>query len=139
MAVNAALDSSELVSQLRSRHALSQRTSNPVPVFTHGNVNESTATLPNGPSGIPRPGVGSSRPVSADDKSLAHKKNYKNYGLDLSKGRVADMIKLGVVEPGMSKVKQLKSAVEACVAIMRIDTLIKLDPAPPSGDDGHGH
>jgi T-complex protein 1 subunit alpha len=45
------------------------------------------------------------------------------------------------LEPSMSKVKQLKSAVEACVAIMRIDTMIKLDPEERGGgdDDGHGH
>lgn len=50
-------------------------------------------------------------------------------------------MKAGVLEPSMSKVKQLKSAVEACVAIMRIDTLIKLDPEGQGegGDDGHGH
>lgn len=50
-------------------------------------------------------------------------------------------MKAGVLEPSMSKVKQLKSAVEACVAIMRIDTLIKLDPEQrgEGGDDGHGH
>jgi T-complex protein 1 subunit alpha len=39
----------------------------------------------------------------------------------------------------MSKVKQLKSAVEACISIMRIDTLIKLDPEQRAEDDGHGH
>ena len=50
-----------------------------------------------------------------------------------------DCVKAGVLEPSMSKVKQLKSAVEACVAIMRIDTLIKLDPEEQGGDDGHGH
>ena len=52
-----------------------------------------------------------------------------------------DSVKAGVLEPSMSKVKQLKSAVEACVAIMRIDTLIKLDPEQKGeqGDDGHGH
>lgn len=68
------------------------------------------------------------------------KKTYKNYGLDLTKGKVVDQIKAGVLEPSMSKVKQLKSAVEACIAIMRIDTLIKLDPEQRGGeDDGHGH
>jgi len=66
------------------------------------------------------------------------KKNYKNYGLDLTRGKVVDQIKAGVLEPSMSKVKQLKSAVEACIAVMRIDTLIKLDPEQ-RGDDGHGH
>ena len=51
---------------------------------------------------------------------------------------MVDQIKAGVLEPSMSKVKQLKSAVEACIAVMRIDTLIKLDPEQ-RGDDGHGH
>ena len=50
-----------------------------------------------------------------------------------------DQIKGGVLEPSMSKVRQLKSAVEACIAVMRIDTLIKLDPEQRGGDDGHGH
>ena len=104
---NAALDSSEMVAQLRSRHALSQR------------AQDGDATV--------------------SEKDVAKKKNYKNYGLDLSKGRVVDSIKAGVLEPSISKVRQLKSAVEACVAIMRIDTLIKLDPEQRGEDDGHGH
>ena len=75
----------------------------------------------------------------ADAKSIAKAKGYRNYGLDLTKGRVHDSLKAGVLEPSMGKVKQLKSAVEACVAIMRIDTMIKLDPEQQGGDDGHGH
>lgn len=106
MAVNAAKDSSELVAQLRSRHALSQR-------IQEGDAHD-------------------------DEKTIARKKNYKNYGLDLSKGKVVDEIKAGVLEPSMSKVKQLKSAVEACISIMRIDTIIKLDPER-RGEDEHGH
>ncbi|KAJ5328790.1 Chaperone tailless complex polypeptide 1 [Penicillium brevicompactum] len=106
LAVNAAKDSSELVAQLRVRHALSQRVQD-------GDANE-------------------------EEKAIAKKKTYRNYGLDLSKGRVHDTLKAGVLEPSMSKVKQLKSAVEACIAIMRIDTIIKLDPEQPA-DDGHGH
>jgi T-complex protein 1 subunit alpha len=86
LAINAAKDSSELVAQLRSRHALSQRTQD-------GDAKE-------------------------DEKTIAKKKNYKNYGLDLMKGKVVDEIKAGVLEPSMSKVKQLKSAVEACISIM---------------------
>jgi T-complex protein 1 subunit alpha len=39
----------------------------------------------------------------------------------------------------MSKVKQLKSAVEACIAIMRIDTMIKLDPERRADDDERDH
>ncbi|KAK4640786.1 chaperonin-containing T-complex alpha subunit Cct1 [Podospora bellae-mahoneyi] len=109
LAVNAAKDASELVAQLRSRHALSQR-------IQDGEANE-------------------------DEKSVARKKAYKNYGLDLMKGKVVDSIKNGVMEPSMSKIRQLKSAVEACISIMRIDTLIKLDPEAPADDghDGHDH
>ena len=70
---------------------------------------------------------------------MAKKKMYGNYGLDLQKGRVGDAVKAGVLEPSMSKIKQLKSAVEACISIMRIDTMIKLDPEKREGDDGHGH
>ncbi|KAJ5194973.1 T-complex protein 1 subunit alpha [Penicillium cinerascens] len=106
LAVNAAKDSSELVAQLRVRHALSQRVQD-------GDANE-------------------------EEKAIAKKKTYRNYGLDLMKGRVHDTLKAGVLEPSMSKIKQLKSAVEACIAIMRIDTIIKLDPEQQA-DDGHGH
>jgi T-complex protein 1 subunit alpha len=107
---NAAFDSSELVAQLRSRHALSQRSQG-------------------------------GEKLSSSEKDVAKKKDYRNYGLDLVRGKVVDSVKAGVLEPSMSKVRQLKSAVEACVAIMRIDTLIKLDPEQKGGgeDDGHGH
>jgi len=75
-----------------------------------------------------------------DEKKIAKAKNYKNYGLDLTNGKVHDEIKAGVLEPSISKVRQLKSAVEACISIMRIDTLIKLDPEQRGEpDDGHGH
>lgn len=106
LAVNAALDSSELLAQLRLRHGLSQRAQ-------AGDANEK-------------------------EKAIVKKKHYQNYGLDLAQGKLVDVVKMGVLEPSMSKIKQLKSAVEACVAIMRIDTLIKLDP-PEERPDGHGH
>ncbi|KAI5463855.1 t-complex protein alpha [Mariannaea sp. PMI_226] len=73
-----------------------------------------------------------------DPKTIAKKKSYKNYGLDLSRGKIVDEVKIGVLEPSISKIRQLKSAVEACISIMRIDTLIKLDPEQKE-DDGHGH
>ncbi|KAI9794391.1 MAG: T-complex protein 1 subunit alpha [Peltula sp. TS41687] len=109
LAVNAAKDSSELIAQLRSRHALSQRTQ-------EGDAKKES------------------------QKVLAQKKDYRNYGLDLLHGKVVDSIKMGVLEPSVSKVKQLKSAVEACIAIMRIDTIIKLDPERRGGgEDEHDH
>ncbi|KAF1990779.1 t-complex protein-like protein 1 [Aulographum hederae CBS 113979] len=135
LAINAAKDATTLVAQLRSRHALSQRASDP-PSTSHAIPSQappSATNAPASPSKSPKP--------DADAKQQAKEKNYKNYGLDLTKGRVVDSVKAGVLEPSMSKVKQLKSAVEACIAIMRIDTLIKLDPEQRGGgeDDGHGH
>ena len=35
----------------------------------------------------------------------AKKKNYKNYGLDLTRGKVHDEVKAGVLEPSMSKIR----------------------------------
>ncbi|KAK9477228.1 chaperonin Cpn60/TCP-1 family [Lipomyces japonicus] len=67
------------------------------------------------------------------------KKNYKNYGLDLWNGKVTDELKAGVLEPAVSKVRSLKSALEACIGILRIDTMITVDPERREEDDGHGH
>ena len=142
LATNAALDSTELVAQLRSRHAVAQRhAGGPA---SHPNAQN----LSNGtPDGSRSPAKASSpsaaRPSSRgsgsaeDAKALAHKKNYKNYGLELRQGKVVDAVKMGCLEPSMSKVRQLKSAVEACVAIMRIDTMIKLDPEQRGGEEDY--
>lgn len=48
-------------------------------------------------------------------------------GLDLITGRVRDNLAAGVVEPAMSKVKSLRFATEAAIAILRIDDMIKLN------------
>lgn len=134
LAVNAAKDSSELVAQLRSCHASSQRIRD-----------EISSPSPHHSSSSPTPTPGSTssnaKEKEAQEKLIAKHRNYKNYGLDLTRGKVIDQIRAGVLEPSMSKVKQLKSAVEACIAIMRIDTLIKLDQEKGGGggDDGHGH
>lgn len=66
------------------------------------------------------------------------RRNYRNYGLDLIRGKIVDEVQSGVLEPTISKVKSLKSALEACVAILRIDTMITVDPEPPK-EDPHGH
>ena len=125
LAVNAAKDASDLVAQLRSYHATSQR------------IQEPANQPPSSPS---KSGKNNNAAEAEQQRKLAKKRNFKNYGLDLRRGVVVDEIKAGVLEPSISKVRQLKSAVEACIAIMRIDTLIKLDPEQKGGgDDGHGH
>lgn len=137
LATNAALDATDLVAQLRSRHAVSQSISSDLSSNSHPNGTNSHTSTPTNHSpqkstSNPRSGSGAS---SDDAKATAHRRNYRNYGLDLALGRPADTLKMGVLEPSLSKIKQLKSAVEACVAIMRIDTMIKLDPEQRGGDD----
>lgn len=60
-------------------------------------------------------------------------------GLDLSKGRVRDNFKAGVLEPAMSKIKSIRFATEAAVTVLRIDEHIKMnpkvDPKNPAGDE----
>lgn len=90
LAVNAAKDSTELVSKLRAYHNASQT-----------------------------------------DRS---KQALKWTGLDLIKGEVRDNLAHGVLEPAMSKVKSLKAATEAAIALLRIDDMIQLAPAPKAED-----
>ncbi|KAL9061035.1 MAG: hypothetical protein Q9206_000749 [Seirophora lacunosa] len=128
LATNAAKDSSELVAELRSKHAASQRLGD-----------ESTSTQGSSPASPSKAQKAAQQEPSKEEKRITKRRGYRNYGLDLGRGEVADMVKMGVMEPSMSKVRQLKSAVEACIAIMRIDTLIKLDPEKKGGDgDPHG-
>lgn len=77
----------------------------------------------------------SSQQAKPDDLK---RKNYRHYGLDLIKGKIVDEVHAGVLEPTISKVKSLKSALEACIAILRIDTMITVDPEQPK-EDPHGH
>lgn len=56
------------------------------------------------------------------------KKKYLRYGLDLLNGGVRDNVAAGVLEPTMGKVKSLKSAYEAAVALLRIDDAIQCVP-----------
>jgi hypothetical protein len=49
------------------------------------------------------------------------------YGLDLVAGVVRDNKAAGVVEPAMSKIKQIKFATEAAITILRIDDFIKIN------------
>ena len=66
------------------------------------------------------------------------KKEFKNVGLDLEVGKVRNNLKVGVLEPAMSKVKMIRFATEAAVTILRIDDAIKLpkaaDPQDPHAD-----
>ncbi|XP_043238765.1 T-complex protein 1 subunit alpha-like [Amphibalanus amphitrite] len=52
----------------------------------------------------------------------------RHVGLDLVEGIVRDNRQHGVLEPALSKVKQLKFATEAAITILRIDDCIKLEP-----------
>ena len=62
------------------------------------------------------------------------------YGLDLLKGEVVDNREAGVLEPTISKIKSLKSALEAATSLLRIDDSIVVQPEERGGgDDGHGH
>ncbi len=66
------------------------------------------------------------------------KKNLRFYGLDLLGGRVRDNLRAGVLEPTVSKVKSLKSALEAATGLLRIDDAITIAPEEPP-EDPHAH
>jgi archaeal chaperonin len=74
--------------------------------------------------------------------TAAHKEGKKTAGIEVFKGKVADMWKEGVIEPLAVKIQALKSAVEASSMILRIDDVIaasKLEtPKGPKGGPGGG-
>ena len=59
-------------------------------------------------------------------------KDYIWTGLDLLNGKFRNSIKSGVLEPAISKIKSLKFATEAAIAILRIDDSIQLERKQPS-------
>ncbi|KDN40608.1 putative TCP1-component of chaperonin-containing T-complex [Tilletiaria anomala UBC 951] len=66
------------------------------------------------------------------------KKALRFYGLDLLEGKVRDNLKAGVLEPTISKVRSLKSALEAATGLLRIDDAITIQPEEPP-EDPHAH
>jgi len=69
---------------------------------------------------------------------VAGNEHMRFMGLDLAEGIVRDNLSAGVVEPAISKIKSLRFATEAAVSILRIDDMIKLNPAREQ-KNGHGH
>lgn len=60
-------------------------------------------------------------------QSVPGKEDLRFSGLDLTNGLVRDNLNAGVVEPAISKIKSLRFATEAAIAVLRIDDLIKLN------------
>ncbi|CAH7671893.1 T-complex protein 1 subunit alpha [Phakopsora pachyrhizi] len=65
------------------------------------------------------------------------KKQLRYFGLNLYDGKVVDNVKLGVIEPMMSKIRMLKSSLEACTALLRIDDRIIVPKEERGGGDHH--
>ena len=60
------------------------------------------------------------------------------FGVDVMKGKSADMMKAGVIEPARVKSQAIRSAAEAAQMILRIDDVIaaKASSGPPAGAGG---
>lgn len=65
---------------------------------------------------------------AAQNSTEASAQALQNTGLDLVAGNVRDSLTAGVLEPAISKIKSLKSAMEAAVTILRIDDMMKITP-----------
>ncbi|PKI84913.1 chaperonin-containing T-complex alpha subunit Cct1 [Malassezia vespertilionis] len=66
------------------------------------------------------------------------KKTLRFFGLDLLNGTVRDNMRAGVLEPTVSKLRSLKSALEAATSLLRIDDAITIPPEQPR-EDPHDH
>ncbi|MDE1824724.1 MAG: TCP-1/cpn60 chaperonin family protein, partial [Candidatus Micrarchaeota archaeon] len=65
-------------------------------------------------------------------------KDGKSFGIDVYGNRIADMEKMGVIEPMKVKSQALSSATEASVSILRIDDMISSKGSRPQGPGGPG-
>ena len=78
---------------------------------------------------------------AAQNSTDASARALQNTGLNLIAGNVRDSVAAGVLEPAISKIKSLKSAMEAAVTILRIDDMMKITPEKPQekseGDQCH--
>ncbi len=52
-------------------------------------------------------------------------------------GSIQDSLGMGVLEPAMSKCKSISFATEAAITILRIDDMIKIQPAEDSRGGGY--
>ena len=63
-----------------------------------------------------------------------HKKaDGRDMGVDVYNGKIADMKKLGIIEPTKVKKQAIASATEAAAMLLRIDDMISAKPKTPSG------
>lgn len=67
----------------------------------------------------------------------AHAQSKISFGLDMEKGKVADMKELGITESFAVKRQVLLSAAEAAEMILRVDNIIKCAPRRRVPDRGY--
>ncbi|GIY83576.1 t-complex protein 1 subunit beta [Caerostris extrusa] len=67
----------------------------------------------------------------------AHAEGKVTCGLNMTEGRIDDMMKLGIIEPFKVKSQVINGATEAAEMILRVDGIIKAAPRQRSPDDRH--
>ncbi|KAF6005165.1 Alpha subunit of chaperonin-containing T-complex [Cyanidiococcus yangmingshanensis] len=101
LAVNAALDATDLVAKLRAAHFSAFEASEGTAAIVD-TVSVDDAPMTNGTSGA----------------DAIQREELKFCGLDLTKGRVRNSFTAGVLEPAMSKIKSIQFATEAAITIL---------------------
>ncbi|MCD6154483.1 MAG: TCP-1/cpn60 chaperonin family protein [Candidatus Verstraetearchaeota archaeon] len=72
------------------------------------------------------------------DLRARHENNEKWAGIDVVKGKVADMWSKGILEPASVKKQAIKSGTEAAIMILRIDDVIAAAPPSEKEEKGKG-
>jgi len=71
-------------------------------------------------------------------RSKQRAKEGRVYGIDVFRGTIGDMDKLGIIEPTKIKEQAIASATEASVQILRIDDMISAKASTPAGAGAGG-
>jgi T-complex protein 1 subunit alpha len=81
--------------------------------------------------------VAKMRAMHSKSQQNEEDKHLKFTGLDLLNGTVRNNYEAGVLEPALGKVKAMRFACEAAVTILRIDDMIRMNPAEKPGNRNH--
>uniref|UniRef100_A0A0M3J5K8 T-complex protein 1 subunit beta (inferred by orthology to a C. elegans protein) n=1 Tax=Anisakis simplex TaxID=6269 RepID=A0A0M3J5K8_ANISI len=63
-----------------------------------------------------------------------HANGRHQMGIDIIKGQIADVVKLGIIESFTVKLCMVSSAAEAAEQILRVDNIMKAAPRPREPD-----
>lgn len=121
LALNAALDATDLVARLRVEHSEHRAAAG-----TNASGHSHSSSNTGGAAGSASAGSATAAAAGSNTSAVANARHHT--GLDLQTGTLRNNVLAGVLEPTPSKVKSIQFATEAAITVLRIDDCVRLNP-----------